>query len=147
MCRCQQVSEVAEESEGPVEECYQISESVGSCSEFEVMSIQTCQRENERVSKYVKDRVNEMWNKSNGETTQVQKIDSIRDPMLKPVKSLKAMVRIDNQMIELTVDTGSPVSFLNWATAKEIMVEAVCELLKISKCSEIVGPSSLGSRA
>ena len=31
------------------------------------------------------------------------------------------MVRIDNHIIQLTVDTGSPVSFLNWATAKEIM--------------------------
>ena len=31
------------------------------------------------------------------------------------------MIRIDNQIIQLTVDTGSPVSFLNWATAKEIM--------------------------
>ena len=31
------------------------------------------------------------------------------------------MARIDNQIIQLTVDTGSPVSFLNWATAKENM--------------------------
>ena len=77
MCRSQQVSEVAEESEGSVEECDQISESSGSCSEFEVMSIQTRQPKNERISKYVKDPLNEMWNKSNGETIQVQKIDSI----------------------------------------------------------------------
>ena len=69
----------------------------------------------------MKDRVNEMRNKSNGETIQVQKIDSIRDPTLNRVKSLKAMVRNDNQIIQLTVDSGSPVSFLNWATAKEIM--------------------------
>ena len=115
MCRSQQVSEVAEDSEGSVEECNQISESVGSRSEFEVMSIQTYQPENERVSKYVKDRINEIRNNSNAETIQV------RDPMLKRVKSLKAMVRTDNQIIQLTVDTGSPVSFLNWATAKEIM--------------------------
>ena len=52
---------------------------------------------------------------------QVQKIDSIRNPKLKRVKSLEAMVRIDNQIIQLAVYTGSPVSFLNWATAKEIM--------------------------
>ena len=31
------------------------------------------------------------------------------------------MVRIDNQIIQLTVDTGSPISFLNWATTKKIM--------------------------
>ena len=121
MCRSQQVSEVAEESEGSVEECNPITESFGSCSEFEVMSIQTYQPENERVSKYVKDRIKEIRNKSNGETIQVQKIDSIRDPTLKRAKSLKAMVRIDNQIIQSTVDTASPVSFLNWAMAKEIM--------------------------
>ena len=34
------------------------------------------------------------------------------------------MLRIDNQIIQLTVDTGIPVSFLNWATAKEIMVKS-----------------------
>ena len=106
MCNSQQVSEVAEESEGSVEECDQISESFGSCSDFEVMSIQTYQWESERVSKYVKDRISEMRNKSNGETIQVQKIDSIRDPTLKRGKSLKAMVRIDNQIKQLTVDTG-----------------------------------------
>ena len=121
MCRSQQVSEVAEDSEGSVEECDQISEGVGSCSEFEVKSIQTYQPENERVSKYVKDRINEMRDKPNGKMVRVQKIDSIRDPTLNRVKSLKAMVRIDNQIIQLTVDTGSPVSFLNWATTKEIM--------------------------
>ena len=121
MGRSQQVSEVAEESEGSVEECDQISEGVGSCSEFEVMSIQTYQPENERVSKYVKDRINEMRNKPDGKVVRIQKIDSIRDPTLNRVKSLKAMVRIDNQIIQLTVDTGSPVSFLNWAKTKEIM--------------------------
>ena len=50
MCRSQQVSEVAEDSEGSADECDQISESVGSCSEFEIMSVQTYQPENERVS-------------------------------------------------------------------------------------------------
>ena len=77
MCRSQQKSEVAEESEGSVEECDQTKASFGSCSEFEVMSLQTYQPENERVFKYVKDRFNEMRNKSNRETIQVQKIDSI----------------------------------------------------------------------
>ena len=51
MFRSQQASEVAEESEGSVEECDQISESFGPCCDFEVMSIQTYQSENERVSK------------------------------------------------------------------------------------------------
>ena len=121
VCRSQQMSEVAEESEGSVEECDQIRESFWSSSDFEVMSIQTHQPEIERISKNVKDRISENKKKANGEMIQVQKIDSIRDPKLKKVKSLKAMVLIDNQLIQLTVDTGSPVSSLNWATAKKIM--------------------------
>ena len=115
------MSEVADKSEGSVEECDQIRENFGSYSDFEVMSIHTHQPENERISKYVRDRISENKKKSNGETIQIQKIDSIRDPKLKRVKSLKAMARIENQIIQLTVDTGSPVSFLNWATAKDIM--------------------------
>ena len=51
---------------------------------------------------------------------RVQKIDLLRDPTSNKVKSLKAMVRINNQIFQLTVDTGSPVSFLNWATTQEI---------------------------
>ena len=31
------------------------------------------------------------------------------------------MVRIDHQIINMTIGTGSPVSFLNWATAKQIL--------------------------
>ena len=84
------------------------------------MPIQTYQPENERVSKYVKDRNNEMRNNSNEKLIRVQKVDSIRHPTMKRIKSLKAMVRTDNQIIQLTVDTGSPVSFLNWATTKEL---------------------------
>ena len=59
LCRSQQVSEVAERSEGSVEKCYQIRENFGSCSDFEVMSIQTHQPENKQISKYVRDRISE----------------------------------------------------------------------------------------
>ena len=31
------------------------------------------------------------------------------------------MVRIDTHIINMTIDTGSQVSFLNWTTAKELM--------------------------
>ena len=119
--KCEDLSRVAKESEGSVEECDQIRESFGSCSDFEVMSIQTHKPENERISKYEWDRISENKKKSNRETMQVQKIDSIRDPKLNRLKSLKAQVRIDNQILQLTVDTGSPVSFLNWATARKTM--------------------------
>ena len=107
------MSEVTEESEKSEEECDLIRENIGSCSDFEVLSLQTHQPENERISKYVGDRINESNKKLNGEKIRVQKIDI---PTSNRVKSLKAMVRIDNQIIQLMVDTGRPVSFLNWAT-------------------------------
>ena len=37
------------------------------------------------------------------------------------MKSLKALIRIDNQIINMTVDTGSPISFLNSTVAKQIL--------------------------
>ena len=46
--------------------------------------------------------------------SDVQKIDISRDPKSERMDSLKAWVRVDHQ----TVDTGSPISFLNWPTIK-----------------------------
>ena len=57
MCRSQQVSEVMEESERSEEECDLIRENFGSCSDFEVMSIQAHRPENELISKHVGDRI------------------------------------------------------------------------------------------
>ena len=37
------------------------------------------------------------------------------------IKALKALVRVNNQIINMTIDTGSPVSFLNWTTAKQLL--------------------------
>ena len=45
----------------------------------------------------------------------------LRDPTSNKVKSIKAMVGIDDQIIQLAEDTGSPVFFLYWAITKEIM--------------------------
>ena len=60
-------------------------------------------------------------NVGNETTTQdITKIDIRRDPRSHQIKALKALVRIKNQIIKLTIDTGSPVSFLNWTTASEI---------------------------
>ena len=70
------------------------------------------------------DRINESNRKLNGEKITIQKIHLLRDPMSNRVKSLKAMARIDNQIIQLTVDTGIAVSFLNWATTKEVIDES-----------------------
>ena len=76
------------------------------------MSIQTHRPENERISKYVGDRINESNIKLNGEKIRVQKIDLLQDPTSNRVKSLKAMLRIDNQIIQLTVESGRPSLFL-----------------------------------
>ena len=75
------MSEITEESERSEEECDLIRKSFGSCSDFEVMSIQTHRPENERISKYVGDRINESNKNLNGEKISVQKIDLLRDPM------------------------------------------------------------------
>ena len=77
------------------------------------MSTQTHRPENERISKYVGDRINESNIKLNGEKIRVQKVDLLQDPTSKRVKSLKAMLRIDNQIIQLMVESGRPSLFLN----------------------------------
>ena len=113
-----------EESERSEEECDLKRESFDSCSDFEVMSKKTHRRENDRISKHVGDGNIESNRTLNGEKIRVQKIHLFRDPMSNKVKSLKTRMRIDNQIIKLTVDTGSPVSFLNWATTKEVIDES-----------------------
>ena len=50
----------------------------------------------------------------------IQKVDNRRNPRSQQIKSLKALIRIDHRIIMMTIGTGSPVSFLNWATAKQI---------------------------
>ena len=44
-----------------------------------------------------------------------------RDPTSESMKSLKASIRIDNQIINITIDTGSPISLLNWTVAKQVL--------------------------
>ena len=51
---------------------------------------------------------------------EMKKNDIYGDPESEVMKSLKALTRVDNQIINMTVDTGSPVSFLSWTTAKQI---------------------------
>ena len=52
---------------------------------------------------------------------ETKKIDIRRDSTSERMKSLRALIRIDNQIIKMTVDTGSPISFLNWSVAKQIL--------------------------
>ena len=121
ICRSQQVSEVTEDSKRLEEESDFIREDFGSCSDFEVMSIQPHRLEGERNSNYKGDRINESNRQLVGKSVRVQKIDLLKDPTSNKVKPLRAMLRVDNRINQLTVDTGSPVSFLNWSTTKEII--------------------------
>ena len=121
MCRSQQKSETMEDSDKSEEECDLIKEVFESCRDFEIVSIQPHLSEGERISREVGGSIHERNATTLGEKVSVQKIDLLRDPTSNEIKSLKAMVRIDNQIIQLTVDTGSSEYFLNWSTRKEII--------------------------
>ena len=51
----------------------------------------------------------------------VRKIDIRKDPKSHQIKALKSLVRTDKQIVNMTIDTGSPVSFLNWTTTKQLL--------------------------
>ena len=57
----------------------------------------------------------------NSVTQGMTKTDIRRDPRSHQTKTLKVLVRVINQIINMTIDTGSPVSFLNWTTAKQLL--------------------------
>ena len=112
--------EVTKDSERLEEECDLIREDFGSFSDFEVKSKQPYCPEGERISKYAGDRIKESNRQYIDKSVRVEKTDLLRDPTSNKVKLLKTMVRLDIKIIQLTVDTGSPESFLNWATTKKI---------------------------
>ena len=55
----------------------------------------------------------------------MQKIDIRRDPTSERMQTLKALIRIENQIINMTVDTGGPISFLKNTVAKQILDSSV----------------------
>ena len=81
------------------------------------------------IEKYINKRVLE--NVHNDEKIQkekltekpdnVEKIEIRRNPESHQIKALKALVKIDSYILNMTIDTGSPVSLLNWATTKQIL--------------------------
>ena len=107
MCKSQQVNEISEKSSSSDEECNLI-QSFDSCDEFEIMAIESELSSLEQIDEYIKQK-------------DLQKVDIRRNTRSQQIKSLKALVRIDHQIINMTIDTGSPVSFLNWTTAKQIL--------------------------
>ena len=80
-----------------------------------------------QIEDYILDKLEKRRNQNvstrHGSPQILRKIDIRRNPKSEQIKSLQALVRIDNQIINMTIDTGSPVSFLNWATTKQILEE------------------------
>ena len=119
MCRSQQVNEIAEKTSSSDAECNLI-QSFYSCDEFEIMAIESEISSMEQIDEYIKQQANRNL-KIGDSSKDIQKVDIRRNPRSQQIKSLKSLVRIDHQIINMTIDTGSPVSFLNWATAKQIL--------------------------
>ena len=76
----------------------------------------------------------------NGQKTQIQikKVEIGRASISTKMKYLNALTRVDDQIIHTTVDTISPILFINWNTAKNIMDFAQAAMWEIGKCWRIV---------
>ena len=111
MCRSQ-VNEITEVTERSAKECNLIQK-IDSCVEFEVRSIESKSNQIESINSYIQRRMVNKQNceKISNDESDVQKIEICRDPKSERIKSLKALVRVDHQIINMTVDTGSPISF------------------------------------
>ena len=132
MCRSNKVNEIAEENSGSDEECNLIH-SFDSCEEFEVMVVEP--RLHDSPGKIGKIISGAKDNNVIKDTRDVQKIDIRRDPKSHQTKALKALVRTDKHIINMTIDTGSQVSFLKWTTAKQLMEGA--PRIKITPAEEL----------
>ena len=120
MCRSQQVSEITENTESSEEECNLI-QTFDSCKEFEVMAVEQNDSEIEMINRYIDEKMKENSDSKRVNKLETKKIDIRKDSSSGRMKSLKALIRIDNQIINMTVDTGSPISFINWTVAKQIL--------------------------
>ena len=118
ICRSNQVNEIAEENSSSEEECNLIR-CFDSCEEVEIMAVEPkLQVSDGKFDKLISDiKIEEMTL----DTKDVRKIDIRRDPRSHKIKALKALVKIDTHIINMTIDTRSQVSFLNWTTAKQLM--------------------------
>ena len=119
MCKSQQVNEIAEKRSSSDEECNLI-QSFDSCEEFEIMAIELELSSMEEIDEYINQQSNRNRDIKKS-SKDIQKVDIRRNTRSKQIRSIKALVRIDHHIINMTIDTGSPVSFLNWATAKQIL--------------------------
>ena len=120
MCRSQQVSEITENTESSEEECNLI-QTFDSCEELEVMAVEQKDSEIEMINRYIDEKMKENSDSKRVNKLETKKIDIRKDSSSGRMKSMKALIRIDNQIINMTVDTGSPISFINWTVAKQIL--------------------------
>ena len=119
MFTSQQVSEIIEATESSGKVCNLIK-TFDSCEELEITSIELKVNRNDSIDRYIQRRFE---NKDNcqKQATTISEINKLTyaDPKSESMKSLKALVPIDNQIISMAVDTVNPISFLNWSTAKK----------------------------
>ena len=132
MCRSQQVNEIANEDSSSEEECNLI-QNFDSCDEFEIMALEEDFTSIENVRKYINKRIsanlsaivseekNNEMKVSTEKFDNIEKIEIRRNPKSHQVKAPKALVKIDSHILNMTIDTGSPVSLLNWATTKQFL--------------------------
>ena len=128
MCRSQQVNEVAIEDSSSEEKCNLI-QNFDSFDEFEIMAVEEDFTSIAEIEKYIIKRVlGNAYEEGNDEkkvmtakSEKIEKIEIRRNPKSHQIKALKTLVKIDSHILNMTIDTGSPVSLLNWATTKQIL--------------------------
>ena len=76
---------------------------------------------NRRVLANVFDEKNIQRESLTEKSDNIEKIEIRRNPKSHQIKALKALVKIDSHILNMTIDTGSPVSLLNWTTTKQIL--------------------------
>ena len=85
------------------------------------MAIEQNDNQIEMINRYIEEKVKENSGSNGVNKLETKKIDIRKDSTSGRIKSLKTLIRIDNQIINMTVDTGSPISFINWTLAKQIL--------------------------
>ena len=84
------------------------------------MAIEHKDSQIEMINRYIDEKGKDNSGSTGVIKLETKKIDMRKDSSSGRMKSLKALIRIDNQIINMTVDTGSPTSFINWTVAKQI---------------------------
>ena len=128
MCRSQQVDEIINEDSTSEDECNLI-QTFDSCDDFEILAVEEDFTSIVNIEKYINKRIlanlsdeKNIQKKSLTEKSEkIEKIEICRNSKSHQIKALKALVKTDSHILNITIDTGSPVSLLNWATTKEIL--------------------------